>query len=649
MSKYLLITLIFVLGFTTLFGQSEAQLISQLEKAPIENKVKILNQLSKVVLKTNPTTSLEYALEALDKSGDNISEKAVANINIGKAYAHLDQPKKAIKFYKEAENIYHNNNILTGEAYCKRQIANSYLALKDQKKAIEYYEKSYSIYHRNNKHNKTANLAHDLVELYVTKNDLANTKLWTNKATKAYKKANKKSDAAKVIETYAAALADFGDYNEAIKQIEKAKELAKDNSTLLKEINETFKTIEHNNREEAEAVTTFKKEQDTLIKQHIKTIETKNVLSLAQIKKLSYENQVIELERLIEKENYEKDLLAKKNLLEIQEKNLLLKDAEITIKNAEIQQQIIEKRQRTLQLIGAIIGLFFISLIAFISYRNYKNKKKAYQELNLKNEKIKLQKTEIEYKSKSIEKSIQYAKKIQTSVLPYQEALNRINNSSFALFKPKDQVSGDFIWTHTFDNKSILAVADCTGHGVPGAFISIICANILEKVIVEEKITQPNLILDKVDQLLKQTINKSNTESLNDGMDIALILIDDKEIYFAGARNSIIIYSNKKTTTYKGDRKSIGYGMGVNQIKEFNITNISLEKGDLIYLFSDGIVDQKGGLENQKFYSKRLKDFILENNQEPLHNQKEIIEEIITEWKKDEEQMDDITLVGIQV
>ncbi len=631
------------------FGQTEESLLKELQNAEGIEAAKIYNQLSKTVLKKNPEKSTDYAKEAIKLANKNQKELSTAYINSGQGYSSLKEYRKAIEYYDKALTIYNSNNITKGVAYTNLLTGRAYQKLNKSKQTIDYLKKAYYNSIENQFYLYASYAAHDLIEVYGDQKDITNTKVWTNNAINAYQRTNNQQQITKVMFLYGAYLADYGDYTSAKKQLKATLKRAKNDSKLTQEINKVFETIAHNEKIEKASVSNHQQQKQRQTEEYIETIEQQKVLSLAEIEKLSEEKQLVELKLKIEKDHFEKELLIKQHLLEKRNKDIAIKDANIETQRAIAKQNQIEKRNRTLQLIAAIIGIVLISIIALISFRNYRIKKKAYSNLNIKNQKIQSQKEELEYKSKNIEKSIKYAQKIQFSLLPNEKVIQSIFPQSFVFFQPKDHVSGDFIWTHTIGNTSFLAVADCTGHGVPGAFMSIICANLLEKIIAEEQITQPNIILDKIDSELKQTINKYEEHGIKDGMDIALITITNNKLLYAGARNSLYIISSGELITLKGDRKSIGYGNILTSNQPFSYKEYHLNEKDIFYFTTDGYIDQRGGENGTKFYAQPFRELLLNIYQLPLSEQKQIITNTFNKWKSNEEQMDDVTVLGFEI
>lgn len=256
----------------------------------------------------------------------------------------------------------------------------------------------------------------------------------------------------------------------------------------------------------------------------------------------------------------------------------------------------------------------------------------------------------ISEKNKHITDSINYAKRIQDAILPADETVKDLLRDAFVLYKPKDIVSGDFYWIAEKDPKIFFAVVDCTGHGVPGAFVSIIGHNGLYRAVNEFGLTEPSKILDKLNDLVEETFgqNKNNQTQINDGMDIALCSYDRTTgiLEFSGANNPLYIISNGELKEIKGDKQPIG---AFDHRKKFTNHSIRLKKEDVIYIFSDGYADQFGGITKKKFKYNQFKSILVSLYKTAMSEQKEVLDNRITTWMGSLEQVDDICVIGVKI
>jgi serine phosphatase RsbU (regulator of sigma subunit) len=264
---------------------------------------------------------------------------------------------------------------------------------------------------------------------------------------------------------------------------------------------------------------------------------------------------------------------------------------------------------------------------------------------------IEKQKEEIEEQKKHIMDSIYYARRIQNAILPSFNLIDRHLKDYFILYLPKDIVSGDFYWMHEADGQFMMAAVDCTGHGVPGAFMSIVGFNQLNHAVNVRKARKASVILDVLNDGVISTLNENKGDSsIKDGMDMTLCILDleARKAEFAGANNPLLLVRNKQAIKYKADRFPIGAFDG-NKPQRFRNNEFDLEEGDCIYLSSDGYADQFGGPDNKKFMSRRFEELLLEINPLPMREQKEMLVKRLKSWMGNNDQVDDILVIGIKV
>jgi len=253
---------------------------------------------------------------------------------------------------------------------------------------------------------------------------------------------------------------------------------------------------------------------------------------------------------------------------------------------------------------------------------------------------------EIEEKNRDITASIRYAERIQRAMLPKENMFN----DTFVLFLPKDIVSGDFYWMYDNGDWQFIAVVDCTGHGVPGAFMSIIGHNSLNKVVREYGLTRPSAIVDQLNIEVMKSLLQRHEKAINDGMDLALIAFNKRKftLEYAGAYNPLYVVRKGEVTTYKGDRFPIGMTT-MDEKKQFTNQNVDIQPGDMLYMSSDGYADQFGSEEVTKFKSGNLKKLLSEIGHLPVNEQKDRLEKVLLDWKGDLEQIDDILIIGTRI
>ncbi len=331
--------------------------------------------------------------------------------------------------------------------------------------------------------------------------------------------------------------------------------------------------------------------------------------------------------------------------------------------------------------VGTLIEIICLSILMAGNYKRLQDEKDAVQkqlfieleeknklteetnirleaEVQARTEKIDQQRAQLKEKNDDLLDSIKYAKRIQQALLPPEKQIKKWLPNSFVFYEPKDIVSGDFYWMEEVETTTknpekllLFATADCTGHGVPGAIVSVLCNNLLKMSKVQPEINSTGEALDFIDHEIFTLLNSEfRTEHIRDGMDISLcaLNLNTNKLYFSGAKIPLYLIRKGELHIYKGDRKSIGY---VDDDQGFHYTTeaIQLEEGDRVYSFSDGIVDQFGGDKGKKFLAKRLQNLLLEIYELPMDEQKQRLSDVVNKWKENYEQIDDMLLIGIAV
>lgn len=314
----------------------------------------------------------------------------------------------------------------------------------------------------------------------------------------------------------------------------------------------------------------------------------------------------------------------------------------------QVDSQFDEFIQRTWDeiMVRGLISISIISVIGFLLLRSIRGiLRKEEEQAN----EIKQSHSIIEQKNKDITDSINYAKRIQEGILPPHDSVNRYVPDSFLIFRPRDIVSGDFYWFAETKEHFLLAAVDCTGHGVPGGFMSMIGHTLLNEIVNQKGIEDPGKILDLLDIGVKKAIKSKDETESKDGMDVALLSFtkDLKTVRFAGAFRPLLFMRDGILSEYKANRFPIGAGSYVKTA--FDTHTIDLRKGDALYIFSDGYADQIGGQGGKKFMTKQFKELIQSNHQLDMPQQGKIFSQALDKWQGDHEQMDDILVIGIRI
>jgi serine phosphatase RsbU (regulator of sigma subunit) len=271
--------------------------------------------------------------------------------------------------------------------------------------------------------------------------------------------------------------------------------------------------------------------------------------------------------------------------------------------------------------------------------------------LNKKTNRILKSKNEIiQEKNKSITDSINYAKRLQNAILPSAETVNEILPEHFILYEPKDIVSGDFYWVSKHESKFMVAAIDCTGHGVPGALLSIVGHNAINQSVNEMGITKPSEVMDSMNTIIKKILHQDKGSDIRDGMDMALCTFDSSNntLEYCGANNPIYIISEGKLNVIKASKLTVG-SLQEDVVSKPENHSIPMKKGESFYIFSDGYADQFGGKDNKKFKTSKMQELLVSLKDKAMPEQKRIIRETFISWRGSNEQVDDVLVIGVRI
>ena len=411
------------------------------------------------------------------------------------------------------------------------------------------------------------------------------------------------------------------------------------NKQLSKSIAEKEKILEEKEGE------LLQKEKDLdLIKDRI---QAQKIKSDRLLKQLQYNDEIIK----------EKEKFIAKSDQKLKEQIKVLDEAKADYERVQKdmnQTMALLDNQKIFTTVAVFIAIL-IAILLLYSYQNYRKQKAQAKIINqqrmsaeLQRDEISKQHVELECKTKEITDSINYAKRIQEAMLPPINFFHQNLPNSFVFYLPKDIVAGDFYWMEAAGDTCIFAAADCTGHGVPGALVSVICANALNRSVREYKLTEPASILDKTLEIVLEKFERSQ-EDVKDGMDIALCSFNKKTgtLQFAGANNPLWVIRKNSTQIeeYKADKQPIGSYL---KHKPFTNHSLVLEDGDAAYIFSDGYVDQFGGERGKKFKSINLKALLASITDQPMEKQQTAVKHSFYNWMGNHEQLDDICMIGFR-
>lgn len=575
---------------------------------------------------------------------------------IGGVYIYKKEYNKARAIFDEALGIARREENAMMESFLTGNIG----LLKESKgeldSALFYFYKAIELDEKSGNKQGVMTTKLNLASAYLSLNDLKNAKIHYEACLEHYRNLGEKKGISMVLTSLSEIELKNGN-------ITKAKSIGIEALKLAEEVGAVSELSSISNH----MYTVYKKlgNFSEALKMHELHLEMKDSLQseadknevLQQSFQFKYDQKVLadSLEQL------EKDKIAAKDLAIAEEKAAN------------------EKQKQFFFLIGIIILVVF-GIVIYSRLRLISKQKSIIQEQKIEVEQkryeAELQKEIVESKNKEIVDSINYAKRLQGAILPDPETMKEKLNDYFLLYKPKDIVAGDFYWLEEVGDYTFVAVADSTGHGVPGAMVSVVCSNALSKSVIEEGIIDPGKILDRTRELVVEKFN-SNNQELRDGMDISLARINFKknELDWAGANinlwliregeisltNTDVIESefnsiyNNSFIQLKSDKQPIGK---YERFSAFRSVNLKLKKGDTMYFFSDGIKDQFGGvnpederkpISGKKLKTKNLKNWILKYADRSLEEQKQFIDQNFENWKGDLEQLDDVCMLGLRV
>jgi serine phosphatase RsbU (regulator of sigma subunit) len=356
------------------------------------------------------------------------------------------------------------------------------------------------------------------------------------------------------------------------------------------------------------------------------------------------------------------EMQKQKAILEKQQADIEAGEQQIMAQKARINEQLAKIEQQQLILYISVLFILLLAGLGYFIYRSYKIKKQANIALEQKNALIEKQNEEITKQrdiareqrdriaaqKKEIMDSIVYAQRIQKAILPNIQMIKESLEHFFILFKPRDIVSGDFYWESRVGDEIIVIAADCTGHGVPGAFMSMLGVTFLNEIVNSKRTTKPGEILNMLRDKVIKSLNQQYDNPLRDGMDISVINYNfaTKQVSFAGANNPLFLIQGGELTEIKADKMPIAL---YDKMVSFSDKTVELKSGDCLYIFSDGYVDQFGGPKGKKFMKKRFKQLLLDNYHLPMEEQRELLDRTYEEWKAGHEQVDDVLVIGLKI
>lgn len=611
----------------------------------------------------------ESALELFKKAGDKEKEARVIN-NIGLLYDQAGRFKEALDYYMNALKIYKEINFKTGIGEATNNIGVIYDILNEHDLSIKYYQESVEIAKelgdvlgvtmslinvgyveiRRGNIEKGLKIVNEVIEIKRSIGDSTGIAMAYNNLSEVYFGLNNLPEAVNYVEKAILINASLGKH-----------ERLASNYYNLAWIYDEMKLNQKAIQAALKAIDIAQKYYDAALKIKVVALLTDLYANENNFKKAyEYSVQYITLYDSLESARKIKDVQSLKTQFETEKKEqeLLLEKEQRALAEASAEKSKAISQRKTTQLVASATVGGLLLVLSFLFFKSARNRKKTNELLERKNNAIEEQKLLLEEKHKEITDSIQYAKRIQTALLTSDNYWDQISKENFVLLQPKDVVSGDFFWAYEAETKegpiAIWCAADCTGHGVPGAFMSMLGIGFLNEIVIENGHTNASEILNQLrDKIIRAMEQKSTDIQQRDGMDIALCVWKKNKmtLEFSGANNPLWIL-RKQNSGYelieiKADKMPVGKHS--ESISPFQLHTISLQKEDTLYVFSDGYADQFGGEHGKKFKYAQFKQLLTDIQPLDLKSQKNKIEERFNNWKGNLEQIDDVCIIGVRI
>ena len=591
-------------------------------------------------LKGNYAEAIEYFYRALEIAEELGQKRQMARTynNIGSVHLSQGDIERSNEVFEKALALYTEIGYTYGVAICNVNLGINSFNQGDFEKSLEYHEIALEIHKKINNTQGISICYGNMSEIYRNLDQLDKAIEYSLYSIELYKEMGYK-------EGLAAAYVNVSNLNSRLAyaaDLSDPKRIAYTNSAvdhghIALELAREMKSYSYENAAAEALMYAYQNKDD-----YKKAMEFAELFIATKDSMFREEktNAILEIETRYETEK-------KQQQLELQESQLIAKDATI-------------RQQKTFRNALAA-GLASVVLVVVVLIYGYTQKKKANRKITEQNEQITEANEELKVLLEAINEqnlaltdSISYAERIQSAMLPPETYINELFNENFILYKPRDIVSGDFYWAKQVNQYVILVAADCTGHGVPGAFMSLLGISYLTEIVQRREITQANQVLNELRRLIKNSLRQhGERDEAKDGIDMALCVLNLKTriMQFAGANNPLYLLRDHngklELKTIKADRMPLGYYQGKD--RPFTNHDISLEEGDTFYIFSDGYIDQKGGEDNKRYMSKSFKKLLLEIQDLPMPEQRRILDNSLSKWMGSNAQTDDILVIGVRM
>jgi len=555
------------------------------------------------------------ALEVFQTLGNNVGEANTLN-NIGNIYYQQQKYEQALEFYTNSLQISEKVGDKNSMAGKLSNIGGVHYIMGDKEKALASTEQALGLQKQIGDDKGQISTLNNLGAYFRDEADLEKSLSYYKQAERIEKRIGDHSYTTITLSSLGEIYTEQGKPTEGLRYLKRALSEAKSNGST----DDLLKVYESLSKTYADAGD-YKRSYD-------------------------YQERSVQLKDSLERAVSTRDLAEMQTKFETEQKQ---REIELLSKEKEVQDLKLNKEITVRNMVVAISVLALILLV--LIYNRYRSKHRANEELGRKNQEIEQQKEIVEEKNWEITSSIEYAKRIQDAIMPTIAEIRESLPDSFVFYRPKEIVSGDFYWFAKNEHRIYLAAVDCTGHGVPGAFLSMIGNDHLNQIVGVEKVEKPDQVLNRLHHEMQVTLKQKHGVTDNhDGMDVALCTIDQDEnkLYFSSANRYLYHIRNGELSEIKGDHFNIG-GIMHEDVRSYTLHEIPLQKDDVFYIFSDGVSDQFGGEKSKKFGYRRLKETLLAMHEKPMAEQQDIYEKTITEWVGDGDQIDDFLLVGIRI
>ncbi|PCH66495.1 MAG: hypothetical protein COC01_07870 [Bacteroidetes bacterium] len=614
--------------------------------------------------------ALDHQTKALQINIDLADERAIAitYAHIGITYDHQGKYELALKNYLKALSKLEELNYTAVLGGMYNNVGEVYRSTKKYDLALEYYSKSLQVKQWLGDKKGVAMTLNNKAIVYYYQGKIDKTLEMFYSSLEIREEIDDKKGMAQSYSNIGEVLTEKGEFKKAVVYLNKALQIHKLTGDRLTMVN-TLSGLGNLHQVMGNKQAAIKYYQQSVelakelgIKEELESIYLQLSLLYENAgqysKAFEYHQLYVTIKDSIFNEASAKSMNEMQTKYESEKKekeiDMLTKDNELQVlKTAQQEDQI---RKQRLLIVGIIFILGLAISLIYVVYSQFKFKKQANYELEFKNDQLGMVNQDLDRKNRSIAESINYAQRIQETIMPTQTHLNEIFPESFIFYKAKDVVSGDFPWVWaSLDGKGGVCVSavDCTGHGVPGAMLSMIGYFLLNDIVASKKMHNPAIILEELHNGIKETLRQEENLESKDGMDIAFCTINkqNREVQYAGAHRSLLWLHNNEIEEIRGDRFPVGglqYSSRGKKIK-FKNHQLQLEEGDSIYFYSDGLIDQIGGPKSRRFQNSQVKEIIIENKDKPMGEMKNVFDERFLKWMGNEKQLDDVIMIGIKV